>query len=265
MLNNEEIARVAHEVNRAYCTALGDDSQVPWDKAPEWQRETCVNGVEFHLTNDKTPEESHQSWMDEKVAEGWVFGEVKDAEKKTHPCIVPYADLPLEQKIKDYLFSAVVATISKMQPHKEAIKVASVPFIPAEVGDGKVPIRYIGKRLHYVDGAYGTGIAWEKGETQLVPADKARLMLRHPDQYEVGEVEGAGEPIVDESVEDEVDETEETEDATRNSIRQMGRKADLVTFAKTNFNIDLDAGSKVKVADLQNECIRLVDQLGLPE
>ena len=33
---------------------------------------------------------------------------VKDAERKEHPCCVPYDALPVEQKTKDYLFRAVV-------------------------------------------------------------------------------------------------------------------------------------------------------------
>jgi len=53
----------------------------------------------------------HESWCDFKRADGWVFGEVKDAGAKTHPCLVPYAELPEEQKIKDHLFSAIVTAL----------------------------------------------------------------------------------------------------------------------------------------------------------
>lgn len=35
----DKIARVCHEVNRAYCQALGDNSQPAWEDAPAWQRE----------------------------------------------------------------------------------------------------------------------------------------------------------------------------------------------------------------------------------
>ena len=63
----------------------------------------------MHLTNpDAGPQASHESWMAQKIAEGWVYGEVKDPERKTHHCIVPFADLPREQQAKDYLFRAVV-------------------------------------------------------------------------------------------------------------------------------------------------------------
>lgn len=50
--------------------------------------------------------------MEEKVNDGWVYGEVKDADKKTHPCIVPYNELPEFQKKKDHLFIAIVKALS---------------------------------------------------------------------------------------------------------------------------------------------------------
>ena len=37
-MNNEDIARVAHQVNKAYCEALGDTSQPDWENAPDWQK-----------------------------------------------------------------------------------------------------------------------------------------------------------------------------------------------------------------------------------
>jgi hypothetical protein len=107
-----EIAEVAHEVNRAYCEALGDESQVPWKEAPGWQRDSAVKGVEAHLKASLTPEQSHELWLDHKRQEGWKYGPVKDAEKKEHPCFVAYGQLPVEQRAKDFIFSAVVRALS---------------------------------------------------------------------------------------------------------------------------------------------------------
>jgi hypothetical protein len=105
----EEIARVCHEINRAYCEALGDTSQPKWEDAPEWQRESAYNGVLLHMGDPYAgPEASHKAWMAEKLAAGWKYGEVKDADAKTHPCLVPFSDLPREQQAKDFLFRAVV-------------------------------------------------------------------------------------------------------------------------------------------------------------
>jgi hypothetical protein len=108
-ITKEDIARVAHEVNRAYCRSIGDDSQPAWLDAPDWQRSSAVNGVQFHLDNpDATPEQSHESWLAQKRAEGWSYGVYKDPVQKIHPCFCAYHELPLEQRTKDYLFKAVI-------------------------------------------------------------------------------------------------------------------------------------------------------------
>lgn len=112
-MNIERIAELCHEVNRAYCIAIGDDSQVPWNDAPDNIKASAVDGVKAHLKEPLTPEESHQRWCDFKVADGWVYGLVKDVVAKTHPCLVPYSELPSEQRVKDYLFAAVVRTIAE--------------------------------------------------------------------------------------------------------------------------------------------------------
>jgi hypothetical protein len=106
----EQIARLCHEVNRAFCRSIGDDSQPAWDDAPDWQTQSAINGVKFHLENETTPEMSHESWMAEKLADGWTYGSAKDPGMKKHPCMVPYEQLPLEQRTKDYLFKAIVDT-----------------------------------------------------------------------------------------------------------------------------------------------------------
>lgn len=105
----ENIARVAHEINRAYCESLKDYSQLPWKDAPEWQRKSAIEGVKFHLLNsDASPSASHDSWLAEKKRDGWRYGPIKDPEKKEHPCFLPYNLLPREQQSKDYIFRAVV-------------------------------------------------------------------------------------------------------------------------------------------------------------
>jgi len=107
-MNIEAIAKLCHEVNRAYCMSIGDNSQPSWEDAPDWLKKSEINGVKFHLENERTPEQSHENWMREKLADGWKYGPVKDPEKKEHPCLVPYEQLPVEQRTKDYLFKSIV-------------------------------------------------------------------------------------------------------------------------------------------------------------
>lgn len=111
-MNKENIAQVAHELNKAYCESIGDNSQPSWQDAPEWQKSSAINGVQFHLDNPTAlPSASHESWLKQKTEEGWKYGEVKNPEKKEHPCFVPYDQLPTEQKSKDFLFKQTVHSL----------------------------------------------------------------------------------------------------------------------------------------------------------
>lgn len=108
-MNHEQIARVAHEINRAYCESIGDTSHLRWEDAPEWQKKSAIDGVHFHLNNlGASPAASHENWLADKRRDGWKFGLVKDLAKKEHPCFTPYNNLPQEQRSKDFLFRAVV-------------------------------------------------------------------------------------------------------------------------------------------------------------
>lgn len=106
----ETAARAAHEANRAWCIAHGDTSQVSWDEAPTWQRESCILGV-LGVQAGNGPRESHDGWLAEKKRTGWVYGEKKDPELKTHPCFVPYDELPPDQRAKDGIFVSVVVAV----------------------------------------------------------------------------------------------------------------------------------------------------------
>jgi len=114
----EDIAMVCHETNRAYCKTIGDDSQPTWENAPDWQKESARKGVRFHLTaiengQKPSPSASHEAWMTEKANDGWKYGPVKDPAKKEHPCFVQYINLPAEQRLKDYLFCAIVEAFAE--------------------------------------------------------------------------------------------------------------------------------------------------------
>ena len=109
----QEIASVCHAVNKAICEAAGDTSQKTWSEAEAWQRASAIRGVEFALSNpDADADAQHNAWMADKIADGWVFGAAKDAEAKTHPCIVPYGKFPFEQRVKDHTFRAIVAAMA---------------------------------------------------------------------------------------------------------------------------------------------------------
>lgn len=119
-MTDEQIARVCHEVNRAYCLAPGDDSQPPWEDAPAWQRNSALDGVRFHLENPDLPASaSHVRWMERKIEEGWRWGPDKDPQEKTHPCIKPFDDLS-KQQAKDFIFQAIVNVLGATSHESES-------------------------------------------------------------------------------------------------------------------------------------------------
>ncbi len=108
----EACARAAHEANRAFCIAIGDDSHPHWEHAPEWHHRSLRVGV-MGAISGATPEQLHQSWMAEKLAAGWCWGPTKDPVAKRHPDLLPYGSLPAEQKAKEAIFWDVVRAVAR--------------------------------------------------------------------------------------------------------------------------------------------------------
>lgn len=250
------IAMLCHAANAAYCASLGDLSQPSWDEAPDWQKQSAINGVNMHLANpDATPEMSHAAWLAQKEADGWSYGEVKDAEKKTHPCFLPYDQLPPEQKAKDYIFRGIVHACRSIPD--ESVKVVS-----ARSTDGATPIQYIGRRESYVENAYGSKLVFTTGETKLVPAELASKLLMHPDVYVLGDVVSSPgmvlEPV---DIPKSTDRTpEEVLQDIRDSINIMDKES-LESFARFHFKVDID--KRRSATHLRQLVTQMVDQYGV--
>lgn len=56
---------------------------------------------ELLALTEKIAENVHDVWAIGRLAEGWVYGDVKDTEKKVTPLLVPYEDLPESEKDYD--------------------------------------------------------------------------------------------------------------------------------------------------------------------
>lgn len=50
---------------------------------------------------EKIARNVHENWSAGRIAEGWVYGQTRDDGKKTTPCLVPYEELPEEEKQYD--------------------------------------------------------------------------------------------------------------------------------------------------------------------
>ena len=112
-LEIEMIAEMCHEANRVMCNHNDEDYiQESWAFCPQWQKDSAIVGVRQILEGVAvTPRDSHESWLKQKVADGWVYGPVKDIEKKEHPCMVQYDKLPPVQRMKDWVFNGIVKSV----------------------------------------------------------------------------------------------------------------------------------------------------------
>lgn len=105
----DSIVRVVHEAVRAYKQSLGEAVPPPWDEAPDWMRESTHAAVLAGIEDPQAPPSAqHEAWLAEKKAAGWRYGPVKDPQEKTHPCMVPYEQLPDSERRKDALVQGVV-------------------------------------------------------------------------------------------------------------------------------------------------------------
>lgn len=51
----------------------------------------------------------HEVWAESRISQGWTYGEQRNDELKTHPCLVPYEDLPEVEK--DYDRNTSIGTL----------------------------------------------------------------------------------------------------------------------------------------------------------
>lgn len=123
------------------------------------------------------------------------------------------------------------------------------------------PIKYIGHRKQYREGAYGSGLIFTQGETLNVEDDAlAAKLLKHKDVYVRGDSDEATTVQKAKPVEQD-DEEDKAQDA-RDAIARMNKGA-LETYAKTHFGVDLDKRKSVDA--LRQHVTQLFDQYGTGE
>jgi hypothetical protein len=50
---------------------------------------------------EELAENAHDHWAEQRMRDGWRFGPARNDERKEHPCLVPYHDLPEGEKDYD--------------------------------------------------------------------------------------------------------------------------------------------------------------------
>ena len=57
---------------------------------------------ELEVLVEQMSKNVHEVWSETRIRQGWTYGEQRDDKKKTHPCLVPYEELPEEEKEYDH-------------------------------------------------------------------------------------------------------------------------------------------------------------------
>lgn len=110
-LSTGDIASITHAANRAYRECIGEDPGPVWADLDAEQQRGVMNGVKKAPTH--SPRSLHDEWLKEKTEAGWVYGEEKSDEARTHPNIRPYDELSEEQRRKDTLFRGIVIGLTR--------------------------------------------------------------------------------------------------------------------------------------------------------
>lgn len=118
--NNETIARVVHEAGFALCQEFGDNSWKHWEETDQWRVDATLDQIESYkktLRNGEeiSPRRDHEIWVANKINAGWKYGPVKDADKKEHPLLVAFDQLPPVEKFKNHLFAAILQAFLKFE------------------------------------------------------------------------------------------------------------------------------------------------------
>ena len=58
---------------------------------------------------EQLAENNHDHWARQRIREGWTYGPERDDTLKTHPDLVPYADVPENEK--EYDRTSVIETL----------------------------------------------------------------------------------------------------------------------------------------------------------
>ena len=56
---------------------------------------------DLELLVEQMSKNVHEVWAETRIQQGWRYGKQRNDELKTHPCLIPYEELPEEEKEYD--------------------------------------------------------------------------------------------------------------------------------------------------------------------
>lgn len=113
-MTTESIAKVCHAAIAALNQSEGWTYPL-WDFLSPEDKDLFIGGVLEVLAHPGvTPEEIHNYWVADRAAAGWTFANVRSFERREHPSMVPFAQLPVTEQVKDTLFVNIVHALLPM-------------------------------------------------------------------------------------------------------------------------------------------------------
>ena len=65
------------------------------------QTDDIVLSEELNSLVEAMAKNVHEVWAESRISQGWTYGPERNDALKTHPCLVPYEDLPEVEKAYD--------------------------------------------------------------------------------------------------------------------------------------------------------------------
>ena len=56
---------------------------------------------ELEMLVEQMSKNVHEVWAETRISQGWIYGEQRNDELKTHPCLIPYEELSEEEREYD--------------------------------------------------------------------------------------------------------------------------------------------------------------------
>ena len=80
---------------------MKDSQPTPKTSFETTTNENAVLPKELLPLAELMAENVHDVWAQTRISQGWTYGPERDDANKKHPCLVPYDELPEEEKVYD--------------------------------------------------------------------------------------------------------------------------------------------------------------------
>ncbi len=115
----EAAARAAHEAERAFSIAFGEQYTPHWEQLPEADQQALLSTVR-RVAEGWAAREIHEAWVSDRTRAGWRPGP-RDVMSRTRPELVPYDALAPVERDRCVLQCSVASAVLSAFPLKSRV------------------------------------------------------------------------------------------------------------------------------------------------